>query len=847
MSTLPIDPLLPEIVRTLGETGALVIEAAPGAGKSTRVPVALLDADGASAGEILVSEPRRLAARLVATYVAKERGERPGQSVGYSVRFEDVSGPNTRVRYVTEGVLTRRLLVDPQLSGVSSVVLDEFHERSLSTDLALALLARLRGTRRPDLRLVVMSATLDAEPIAALLSAPRIRSEGRAFPLAIEHLPRPDDRPLEKQVVSAVRRALVEEPAGDVLVFLPGAGDIRRALEALGELSKSENFVVFPLHGDLSIDEQARAVAPNERRKVVLSTNVAETSITIDGVTSVIDSGLARSAKHSPWTGLPRLETVKVSRASATQRAGRAGRTRAGRVYRLYTSGDFATRPEHDAPEIQRADLSEMMLTLWGAGVTDLSELAWLDAPPRAARESAENLLDSLAARQQGHVSEIGRRMLQFPLHPRLARLCVEGERRGVAERACLAAALLSERDIRVAARTRFGDGQALDGARGTSDVLELMDRFDEAKDARFDQRLRGMGIDGRSARAVERARSQLARIAKDAAPAPRDLDEEETAIRLCLLAAYADRVAKRARAGSRDLVLSGGGSAKLAETSVVHDAQLLLAIDVEERPMGAEVRLASAIDAEWLLDLFPERLSESESLELNAEKGRVERSSRLAYGSVILDESRRLAEPSPEVAALLARAALAPGSRFEGTEKLEALALRIELLRKELPEVTLPDLGPDATRGALTRAAANVASLEELAQASLVELALQDFSLAEQKLLREEAPERVTLPGGRSLVVHYERDRPPWVESRLQDFFGSKSGPTICRGRVPLTLHLLAPNARAVQVTSDLAGFWQKHYPSIRKELGRRYPRHPWPEDGATASPPDPNARRRR
>jgi ATP-dependent helicase HrpB len=293
--------------------------------------------------------------------------------------------------------------------------------------------------------------------------------------------------------------------------------------------------------------------------------------------------------------------------------------------------------------------------------------------------------------------------------------------------------------------------------------------------------------------------------------------------------------------------VLSGGGSAKLAETSVVHDAQLLIAVDVEERPGGAEVRLASAIDAEWLLDLFPERLSEANSLELNAEKGRVERISRLSYGSVVLDESRRVAEPSAEAAAILARAALAPGSRFEGTDQLERLALRLELLRRELPEASLPDLGEDATRGALTRAAASVVSLAELSQSSLVELALLDFSPAEQKLLREEAPERVKLPGGRTLEVHYERDRPPWVESRLQDFFGSKTGPSICKGRVPLTLHLLAPNGRAVQVTSDLAGFWQRHYPSVRKELGRRYPRHAWPEDGATASPPDPNARRRR
>jgi ATP-dependent helicase HrpB len=847
MTSLPIDPLLGEITRTLSTAGVLVLEAEPGAGKSTRVPVALMDAGLADKGEILVSEPRRLAARLVAHFVAGERGERAGESIGYSVRFEDVSGPATRVRYVTEGILIRRLLQDPELRGVRAVVLDEFHERSLSTDLALALLSRLRRGKRPDLALVVMSATLDADPIARLLDSPRLRSEGRTFPLTIEHAARPDDRPLDKQVVSAVRRAIAEEPEGDVLVFLPGAGDIRRARDALAGLAQSEHLALCPLHGDLSVDEQARAVSRQSQRKVVLSTNVAETSVTIDGVTTVIDSGLARSATHSPWTGLPRLETVKISRASATQRAGRAGRTRAGRVIRLYTAGDLATRPEHDAPEIQRADLSEAVLTLWGAEIRDARQLSWLDAPPAQALSSAENLLDLLGARRDGQLSPIGRRMLSFPLHPRLARLVVEGERRGVAGRACLAAALLSERDIRLAARTRFDDGRALDGARGKSDVLELMDRFDEAKDARFDQRLRNMGIDARGARSVERARSQLARIAKDAAPAPSSLELEEDAIRMAILSAYPDRVAKRARGGQNDLVLSGGGVAKLAESSVVCDAQLVVAVDVEDRRGAAQVRLASAIDPEWLLDLFPERLTESETLELNPDKRRIERSSKLAYGSVVLDETRRVAEPSPAAAALLAKAALAPGSTFQGMERLDQLVTRIELLRRELPETQLPDLGADAARGALERAAETLVSFDELEQANLVELVLAGFSREEQKLLREEAPERVTLPGGRSLEVHYERDRPPWVESRLQDFFGSKSGPAICRGRVFLTLHLLAPNARAVQVTSDLAGFWQRHYPSVRKELMRKYPRHLWPEDGATARPPEPRPPRKR
>ncbi len=372
MQPLPIDPLLPAVLRALGEARAVVIEAEPGAGKTTRVPPALLDSGLLGAGEVLVSEPRRLAARLAARRVAAERGEPVGQSVGYSVRFEDVSSRDTRIRFVTEGVLVRRLLADPELSGVSAVVLDELHERSLATDLALALLSRLRATARPDLFLAVMSATLDAEPVSMFLGGcPRLSSEGRVFPIEIEHLAAVDDRPLEKQVVSAVRTLAGD---GDVLVFLPGAAEIRRSLAALEPLAEAEDLLVLPLHGDLSIDAQARAVEPADRRKVILSTNVAESSVTIDGVTAVVDSGLARVATHSPWSGLPRLDTGKVSRAAATQRAGRAGRTRPGRVMRLYTRGDLATRAEHDAPEIERADLSEMLLVLHGSGVVDAGE-----------------------------------------------------------------------------------------------------------------------------------------------------------------------------------------------------------------------------------------------------------------------------------------------------------------------------------------------------------------------------------------------------------------------------------------------------------------------------------------
>ncbi len=849
MQPLPIDPLLPEIAARLREHGSLVLSAEPGAGKTTRVPIALLEAGLAGAGEIWVSEPRRLAARLVARHVASERGERIGGRVGYRVRFEDVSGPETRLCYVTEGVLVRRLLTDHRLDGVGLVILDEFHERSLSTDLAFALVAALKRRERPDLGLVVMSATLDAAPVSAFLGGcPVIDSPGRAFPLEIEHHERPDDRPLEKQVVSAVRELVREE--GDVLVFLPGAAEIRRAEENLSELARSESLLVLPLHGDQSVEEQSRAVEPASRRKVVLSTNVAETSVTIDGVTGVVDSGLARVARHSPWTGLPRLEVAKVSRSSATQRAGRAGRTRPGRVLRLYTRGDFEARPEHDAPEIRRADLSEALLTLHGAEFGGFGALAWLDAPPAAATTAAEGLLSTLGAVRDGRITKVGRRMLAFPLHPRLARVMVEAEGLGVGRRGALAAALLSERDIRRAARTAFGRRTNLDAARGDSDVIELMDRFDEARDARFDaQALARMGLDRRSVRAVDRARSQLERPLRDRAEdGPRDLVDEERRIRRALLSGFADRVARRARAGAADLVFSRGGGAKLSEDSVLHDALLMIAVDVEERAGrgGNVVRLASAIEADWLLDLDPDALEQSDDLVWNAESKRVDRVERLSFGALVLDESRTRARASEGASRVLARAALSSAEILSAGAGLDTLLRRIELAREHLPEAAFPALGPETRAEAVEAACAGITSLEELCVTPLSMGVLASLSNDQQRLLAAELPERARLGPGRSVEVHYEPGRPPWIESRLQDFFGSAAGPSLCRGRLPLTLHLLAPNQRAVQVTTDLEGFWQRHYPGIRRELMRRYPRHGWPEDGRHAEPPPPRPPRR-
>lgn len=601
---LPIDPLVPEIVRHLREHNTLVLEAPAGAGKTTRVPPALLDLGGR---DVLVLEPRRLAARLAARFVAAARGERVGETVGYQVRFEEVAGPRTRLRFLTEGVLTRRLLSDPWLERAGAVVLDEFHERHLEGDLALALLRRLQRTARPDLRLVVMSATLDAAPVAAYLGARVMRSEGRAHPLEIEYTPH-SAAPLEEQVAGALER--LREAPGHVLVFLPGAYEIRRAHTACAGLARREGWDLLPLHGDQPPEEQDRAVAPSARRKIILSTNVAESSITIDDVGAVIDSGLARAASHSPWSGLPTLQVGRISQASANQRAGRAGRTRAGRAIRLYPLDDFVRRPAQDSPEIARADLAPMLLHLRAMGSP---ELQWLDRPPSAAMEHAEALLRQLAPTES-----LAREMARYPLHPRLARLIVEARREHVAEDGCTVAALLSAGE-RLPPRPDHAT---------RSDLLVLMEANWEPRTAQVVRQIR---------RIVD--------------PPPQRRRDEDALLR-CVLAAFPDRVAQRRRGA--DLLLASGGPAQLAPSSTVTGAGFLVAVEAEDRRgQGTPlVRIASAVEPGWLLDMFPERVRETSEVRWNRAAGRVEAVSALMFDAIAIERSS--GPPDPELAAAL-------------------------------------------------------------------------------------------------------------------------------------------------------------------------------------------------
>ena len=766
---LPVDAILPEISASLQRTPNLVLEAPPGAGKTTRVPPALLEL---VAGEVLVLEPRRIAARLAARRVAWELGEEVGGIVGYQVRFEEKIGPRTRLRFMTEGILTRRLLSDPTLKGVDAVVLDEFHERHLDSDLALALLKRLQRTR-PEIRIVVMSATLDAAPIARYLGdCPVLRSEGRLFALSIRNMPYTAD-PLHVQVRRAVELLNREQHGGNILAFLPGAAEIRRTIRECETVARQTGLLVLPLHGDLSPAEQDRAVLPTAERKLIVATNVAESSVTVEGVTAVIDSGLARFATYSPWTGMPTLEIGRVSKASATQRGGRAGRTGPGQVLRLYPEEDYFLRPEHDLPEIARADLSQLLLSLRAMKIPHIGDLDWLDAPPADAVQSAELLLDRIGA-----AGGMEQRMVRYPLPPRLARVLVEALDRNVGEDGCRAAAMLglAERSTK-------------------NDLLETLDLPQE-----------------------QRARQHTEQLLRMARP-PKRSGEDDDSLLLSVLAGFPDRVARR-RTGNQ-IMLSTGISAEVAGERPHYE--FMVALDAENRkenPLPL-VRMTARIEPEWLLDLFPDRVEERASVLWNRAGERVEKVSALLYDKLVIQESRGAASES-EAATLLAEKALEAGiDRFVEKEIMESFLSRLTFAGLESPDI----------REALRELCMGLQSFSELKDAAknLMPLLLQKI---DSRLLDEIAPLNIRLKNGRPTKVHYEQGKSPWISSRLQDFFGMQDTPRIGPDHKPLVVHLLAPNNRAVQTTADLAGFWERLYPKVRREMMQRYPKHAWPEN---------------
>ncbi len=813
---LPIAEALDPLRSALRTGTRAVLHAPPGAGKTTIVPLALLDEPWRT-GTILVLEPRRLAVRGAATRLAALLGETPGGRVGWRMRQDTVVSDRTVVEVVTEGVLTRRLQRDPELTGVSAVVFDEFHERSLDADLGLALTLDVAGALRPDLRVLIMSATLDTDPVAELLDAPVVRSEGRVFPVEVVHVETDRRAPMEGPVAQAVHRALAARD-GDVLVFLPGAAEIDRTRRAIGEAGPGVD--VRPLFGALSAAEQDAAIAPSPpgRRKVVLATSIAETSLTIDGVTVVVDAGWRRAPRLDAGSGMTQLVTTAVTHAEADQRAGRAGRLAPGTAYRLWGRSVDATLRDHPEPEIAVTDLAPLALELaaWGAHPDDL---AFLTPPPPAHLAAARDLLTDLGALDAGTVTAHGRRMAELPMHPRLAHLLLRGAELGHGALAADVAAVLHESGL----RTRSTDlAHRLAALRRPASAQQV---------------------------AARRARADAARWRESVGCGGRPGDADESALGLVLALGYPDRIGM-ARSGQRGAyLLSGGRGAFVADTDPLAAAPYLVVADLDGRATRSRVYLAAPLDEADLRLVAGDRIETTTEIRWNDRNGtvvarRVERLGALELASAPLDDP-------PEDAVV---AAIVEGIRSEGVDLLgwdaddRALQARLQFLHRHLegwPAVDDDTLRADA-ESRIAPFLAGVRRRRDLSRVDVREVLLRGLSWEQRRDIDRLAPPRLAVPSGHHHRVDYTTD-PPVLAVKLQELFGSAQTPAVLDGAVPVVLHLLSPAGRPLQVTQDLASFWAGAYAEVRADMRGRYPKHPWPEDPTTAAATAGTKRRRR
>jgi ATP-dependent helicase HrpB len=817
-STLPIESALPELKAALASAGAAVLQAPPGAGKTTRVPLALLDEPWLAGRRIVMLEPRRLAARAAARHMARLRGEEVGGTVGYRVRMETRVGPTTRIEVVTEGVLTRMLQSDPALEGVGIVIFDEFHERSLHADLGLALTLQSRALLRDDLRLLVMSATLDGAPVAALLGgAPIVTSQGRGFPVDVRYQPNRIEGRMEPAVARVVRQA-VESSEGDVLVFLPGAGEIHRVEEMLRDDGLPPDVRVMPLYGNLPQQAQDEAIAPSPpgRRKVVLSTSIAETSLTIEGVRVVVDSGLMRVPRFSPRTGMTRLETVAVSRASSEQRCGRAGRVAPGVCWRMWPEHAQAGLVPHGTPEILDADLAPLALELAAWGVADPAELAWLDPPPAAAFAQARELLAELGALDvAGAVTAHGRRMAELPLHPRLAHMLLRGRELGLGGLACDLAALLGERDV-------FRRGDAPPDA-------DLRLRLEALRDLAANRRVRGPADVGALRRVQAESREWRRRLSI------RGDDGDPAAAGLLLALAYPDRIGRRRPGKPGRFLLRNGRGAALAESDPLASSPYLVAAELDGQGRESRVYLAAPVDQDEIERHFADQLQREQSVAWDAEAKAVRARRRERLGALVLREAT-LSNPDPD----LVTAALLEGIAGEGIGALgwskgaAQLRERIAFLHHHDP--SWPDVSDAALAGSLAEWLGpyvyGMTRLDEVQRIDLTEILLGMLGWERRAAVDELAPSHLEVPSGSRIPIDYADPDAPVLAARLQELFGMTETPRVAGGRVPLTIHLLSPAHRPVQVTRDLASFWRSGYFEVKKDLKGRYPKHYWPDD---------------
>ncbi|MDQ3119029.1 MAG: ATP-dependent helicase HrpB [Verrucomicrobiota bacterium] len=845
---LPIFELEKAIVSALGQQSRLILQAPTGSGKSTQVPQILLDHGLLGDGEVVILQPRRLAARLLAARVAAERNSRVGDEVGYQIRFENVVSKQTRIRFVTEGILLRQLIRDPELRRVGAILFDEFHERHLYGDITLARALRLQESARPDLKIGVMSATLDTGGLEKFLEpCTLLTSSGRQHPVEIEYLDklvRADDYAIWDLAANELER-LASRTEGDALIFMPGKYEIMRTVAAVRASRVSDRFVPLPLHGELPPAEQDAALARYEKRKAIIATNVAETSLTIDGVRLVIDSGLARIARFDPRRGINTLLVEKISRASAEQRAGRAGRTAPGHCLRLWTEREHSERAVQELPEVKRLDLAEVVLTLKASGVEDVANFRWLEPPEPRALARAEQLLSDLGAISAasthspdgGGITPLGRRMLAFPVHPRYARMLLAAEEHGCVRAIALIAAVTQGRQLmrRAEGKQAREDRDDLLGADDDSDLFILTRAFRFAEKNNFDpRRCAQLSINAAAAREAAQLWEQFIAIARDEGLDVAARDAEPGAIQRCVLAGFPDQVAVRLDEGTLRCALVHGRRGVLARESVVHRAQLLVASEIREIESSDKERqvlltLATRIEEPWLRELFPEAFRDSVEVSFDPALRRVVGVRGTVFHDLVL-RSAAADVPAGEAAAILAREVLAgtcPLKQWDNA--VEQWIVRVNCAAAWFPEVGMPTIGEPEKLLMIEEVCRDAVSYKEIKERPVWPAVKSWLNSEQQQRIEQLVPERVGLPNARKAKVTYHPLLPPAVAARIQDLYGVERNLTIGHGRVPLVIQVLAPNNRPIQITSDLEGFWRDAYPKIKKELQRKYPKHEW------------------
>lgn len=836
MQQLPIDSLREKIVDSLRRENRLILKMPPGTGKSTRLPQFLADDLPEFPGKILVLEPRRLAARLLARRVAWERNGTMGGEVGYRIRFDTCAGPETRIEFLTEGILLRRLANGDSLEGVAAVVFDEFHERNLYTDLSLAGVLRLQREQRPALRVVVMSATLEADKLAKYLApAPVVEGQGEVHPVEKRYLKHSPSRgePVWETAADAAER-LPDD--GDVLIFMPGKYEIDRTLRALQERNRS--WAVFGLHGGLSSADQDAVLQPGRGRRVVVATNVAETSITVEGVRHVIDSGLARVARHDPRRGMEMLLVERISQASADQRAGRAGRTAPGICIRLWTELEQGRLPSHDTPEIHRVDLAETVLLLKQMGVGDPDEFPWFEPPRPEQLAAAVEMLTDLGAIEtdNGGITPLGSQMARFPLPPRYSRLLLAAEKRGWVEAAAWVAALMQARPLFRGQKNRREAELREDllGETPESDFLQLHRAFQFAEAKRFDPRACGkLGIDAGAARQIRAQQDQLLELARRMGlkaekrnPSPGDLQR-------ILLEGFSDRLARRIDGGTLRCQVVHGRRGVLDRNSQVRKSPLLVAAEITEvegREREVRLGMATAVEEEWLAEDFPAEFREERVTRLDAQAKRVVQTSRRWFRDLLLEEKAGGEPDLDQAAGLLAEEVLAGNCPLKAwDDAVRQWIARLNFAARSCPEQEFPAIGAEEEELLLQQICRGATSFREVRDRPVWPVLRQWLSAGQNDLLDRWFPERLALPSGRKARLRYSDQGPPVLSARIQELFDLRSTPALAGGRVSLVLEILAPNHRPVQVTSDLAGFWRETYPTLKSELSRRYPKHEW------------------